>query len=343
MIFASDNWAGASEAVMASLMRHNGPPVAAYGGDPVTEAVNRRFAEIFEHDVAVFFVSTGTAANALALSAYAKPGGVIFCHAESHVQGDECNAPEFFSPGTKLVPLAGDRGKFSAETLRQSLEKIPAGNIQHGQPAAVTISQATEAGTVYLPDEIRAIRDVAAARGMALHMDGARFANALVHLDLTPAEMTWKAGVDALSFGATKNGCWSAEAVVFFNKNEAVSFAYLRKRGGQLLSKSRFAAAQFDGYLADGHWLDLARHANQMAARLAGGIVTADDARLAWAPQANEVFAVFPAERVAALRKAGAVFHEWPSADLEKDEVLVRLVTSFWTTEAEVDRFLALL
>ncbi len=318
-------------------------PCGCLWGRSGDKSVNRRFCEIFERDVAVFFVATGTAANSLALSAYAKPGGAVFCHAEAHVQLDECSAPEFFSSGAKLVPLEGARGKFSAETLRQALEKMPEGNVQHGQPAAVTISQASESGTVYLPDEIRALKDIAASRGLPLHMDGARFANALVHLDVTPAEMTWKAGVDVLSFGGTKNGCWCAEAVVFFDKKSADSFGYLRKRGGQLLSKSRFAAAQFEGYFENGHWLDLARHANAMAARLADGVTVSDSARLAWVPQANEVFAILPVERIAALRAAGAVFYEWPAADLEKDEALVRLVTSFQTTAEEVDGFLALI
>ncbi|MBA5777333.1 low specificity L-threonine aldolase [Stappia sp. F7233] len=343
MIFASDNWAGASDAVMAALTRHNSGFAPAYGNDPLTEAVTQRFCDLFEREVAVFFVATGTAANSLALSAYAKPGGTIFCHAESHVAVDECGAPEFFSGGAKLVALAGPHGKFSPKSLSAALARHDSGDVHHGQPVAVTISQATEAGTIYSPEEIRAIKEVAASRGLPLHMDGARFANALAHLDISPAEMTWKAGVDVLSFGATKNGCWCAEAVVFFNPQDAAQFGYLRMRGGQNLSKNRFAAAQFEGYLADGHWLDLARHANAMASRLADGIHVSESGRLAIAPQANEVFAVFSSEKIAALRAAGAVMHEWPSDGLEAGESMVRLVASFRTSREDVDAFLALL
>ncbi|MXN65333.1 low specificity L-threonine aldolase [Stappia sp. GBMRC 2046] len=343
MIFASDNWTGASDAVMAALTRHNSGMAPAYGGDPLTESVTKRFSEVFEREVAVFFVTTGTAANSLALSAYAKPGGAIFCHDEAHVLVDECNAPEFFTSGMKLVALKGPEGKFTPASLRTALAALPEGVVHHGRPAAVTITQATEAGTVYGLDEIRAISDVATKRGIALHMDGARFANALVHLDVSPADMTWRAGVDVLSFGATKNGCWCAEAVVFFNKDDAEGFGYLRKRGGQLLSKSRFAAAQFEGYFENGNWLELARHANAMAARLADGIHASESGRLAWVPQANEVFPVFKREKFAELNAAGAIMHEWPAKNLGADETLARMVTSFRTTRDEVEAFLSLL
>ncbi|NRG17329.1 low specificity L-threonine aldolase [Rhizobiales bacterium] len=343
MIFASDNWAGASDAVMAALTRHNSGMAPAYGGDPLTESISNRFSEIFEREVAVFFLTTGTAANALALSAYAKPGGTIFCHDEAHVLVDECNAPEFFTGGMKLVAVHGPHGKFSPASLKAALDNLPEGVVHHGQPAAVTIAQATEAGTVYSLEEIHAIKEVAQTRGLPLHMDGARFANALVHLDVAPAEMTWRAGVDVLSFGATKNGCWCAEAVVFFNPEDAKDFAYLRKRGGQLLSKSRFAAAQFEGYFEGGNWLDLARHANAMAARLADGIHASRNGRIAWAPQANEVFPIFSHEKFAQLKSAGVVMHEWPSKTLSANETLARMVTSFRTSEDEVEAFLALL
>lgn len=343
MIFASDNWAGASDAVMAALTRHNAGFAPAYGNDPLTAAVTQKFCRVFEKEVAVFFVATGTAANALALSAYAKPGGVIFCHAESHIEVDECGAPEFFSSGAKLAGIAGANGKIAPQSLEAAISKFTPGDVHHGQPAAVSITQASEAGTVYGIDEIRAIADVASSRGLALHMDGARFANALVHLGATPAEMTWKAGIDVLSFGATKNGCWCAEAVVFFDPRHAAQFGYLRKRGAQLISKSRFAAAQFEAYLADGHWLDLARHANGMALRLAEGIQASGTGRLAIVPQANEVFAIFAREKIAAFRAAGAVMHEWPGGEVGSDESMVRMVTSFRTAAADVDAFLALL
>ncbi|ADZ69283.1 threonine aldolase family protein [Polymorphum gilvum] len=348
MTFASDNWAGASAAVMAALARHNAGFEPAYGTDPLTQAVTARLAELFERDVAVFFVATGTAANALALSAVARPGGVVFCHAESHIQVDECGCPEFLTGGMKLRGIDGEGGKIGPAALERAMAAHPDGVVHHGQVAAVSITQATESGTVYAVDEIRALKRVAAGRGVPLHMDGARFANALVGLDVSPAEMTWKAGVDVLSFGATKNGCWCAEAVVFFDPAAAKEFGYLRKRAGHLLSKSRFVAAQFDGYLADGHWLDNARHANAMAARLGAGLVASGAARLAWPVAANAVFAILPRDRLARLEAAGQRCHEWSAEGLPEgerpaaDEALVRLVASFATTVDEVDRFLAL-
>ncbi|MFN4011969.1 MAG: threonine aldolase family protein [Pannonibacter sp.] len=341
MIFSSDNWAGASAPVSEALTRHASGLVPAYGSDPLTEAVSRRFSEIFERDVAVFFVATGTAANALALSAYARPGGVVFSHSGAHIQVDECGAPEFFTGGGKLRGLAGANGKITPEALSAAMADHPDGNPMHGQVSAVSISQATECGTVYRSGEIRALADAAHGRGIPLHMDGARFANAVSFLGLTPAEVTWKAGVDVLSFGATKNGCWCAEAVVFFNSDNALQFPYLRKRAGHLLSKSRFAAAQFDGYLADGHWLANAAHANGLAQTIGEGLV-ATGYRLAWPVEANEVFPVLPHNVIARLRAAGAMFYEWPADSIGAEESAVRLVTSFATDPADVARFLEL-
>lgn len=338
MIFSSDNWAGASAPVSDALTRHASGFVPAYGNDPLTDAVTRRFSEIFERDVAVFFVATGTAANALALSAYARPGGVIFSHQSAHIQVDECGAPEFLTGGGKLRGLPGANGKISPDDLIRLMGEHPDGNPMHGQVSAVSISQATECGTVYRPDEIRALAEAAHARGIPLHMDGARFANAVAFLGLSPAEVTWKAGVDVLSFGATKNGCWCAEAVIFFNPDNALQFSYLRKRVGHLFSKSRFAAAQFEGYLADGHWLANASHANSMARQLGEGLV-AKGHRLVWPVEANEVFPVLPHKTIAALRAAGALFYEWPADGVEQDHSAVRLVTSFATDPADVARF----
>ncbi len=345
MNFASDNWAGAAPAVMSALARHNSGFEPSYGNDPISGSVNQTFNEIFERDVAVYFVATGTAANALSLAAYAKPGGVIFCHTDSHIQIDECNCPEFMTSGNKLVSVPGTNGKFTAEALSGTMTAFPYGVVHHGQVAAVSISQASESGTIYTPAEIAAIGEVAKSQGAALHMDGARFANALVSLGCTPAEMTWKAGVDVLSFGATKNGCWCAEAVVFFNPDDGRNFEFFRKRSGQLLSKSRFAAAQFEGYFDNGSWLSTARHANGMAARLDEGI-RALGGKVAWPVEANEVFPILKRFQSETLKAAGARFHEYTATDWPEtlapaeDEVCFRLVASFATSEEDVETFL---
>ncbi|MGS4887778.1 threonine aldolase family protein [Roseibium sp. MB-4] len=348
MNFASDNWAGAAPAVMSALTRHNNGHAPAYGSDPFTESVSNKFNELFERQVAVFFVATGTAANSLALAAYGKPGGAIFCHRDSHIQVDECNCPEFMTSGGKLVSVSGQNGKFDASGLIEAMSAFPDGVVHHGQVASVSISQATESGTVYTLEEMAAIKEVAASRSVPLHMDGARFANALVTLGCSPADMTWKSGVDVLSFGATKNGCWCAEAVVFFDLEAAKGFEYFRKRGGHLFSKSRFVAAQFDGYFSEDSWLDTAAHANAMALKLAEGIRSAGG-RTAWPVEANELFPILKRRQFEQLEAKGAKIYEWPAKDmpedhaLQADEVCVRMVCSFATTEDDVAAFLGAL
>ncbi|MBD8893800.1 threonine aldolase family protein [Roseibium litorale] len=349
MNFASDNWAGAAPSVMAALARHSAGPAPAYGNDAVTQGVIQQFRDIFETDAAVYYTATGTAANALALTAYARPGGIIFCHPEAHIQVDECGAAEFMTGGSKLVSVGGQvNGKITADGLASALAALPEGSAMHGQAAAVSITQASEHGTVYSLEEIRAIKAQAESRRLPLHMDGARFANALVSLGVTPAEMTWKAGVDVLSFGGTKNGCWCAEAVIFFNQEAARSFEYLRKRAGHEFSKARFVSAQLEGYFENGNWLQTARHANAMAAKLSEGIV-ASGGRMAWPTEANEVFAIIEKVQADRLRQNGAVFHPWPEhaipAELKpsENEICVRLVASFATESTETERFLSLL
>jgi threonine aldolase len=349
MIFASDNWAGASEKIVAALAdaaKSGGP---AYGGDKLTAAIEDRFSELFEREVAVFLVASGTIANALALSAYARPGGVVLAHREAHILVDEAGATELFSGGNRVVGLDGVAGKLMPETLFAALEQMPERVVHHGQPVAVSLTQITEFGAAYRPEEIAALARVARTRGLAVHMDGARFAGAVAGLGLSPAEITWQAGVDVLSFGGTKNGCFAAEAVVFFDPAHARDFPYARQRAGQGFSKNWFIAAQFAAYLADDHWLELAGHANRMARRLAEAIVASRTARLALTPDANEIFAILAMESDAKLRAAGAVYYPWPADGLPAemrpaaDETMVRLVTSFQTTEADVDRFAALL
>ncbi len=346
MNFASDNITGASREVLDALVKANAGPQPGYGADPFSQRAGRQLREIFETDCAVALVATGTAANALALAALSPPWGAIFCHEAAHVNVDECGAPEFYSGGGKLVGLAGEAGKITAASLADALTRFPRGVMHHVQPGALTLSQATEAGTVYTPAEITALAVVAHGAGMHVHMDGARFANALLTLGCTPAEMTWKAGVDALSFGATKNGALACEAVMFFQPELAANFAFLRKRGGHILSKSRVLGAQMAAYLDDDHWLNNARHANAAAGRLAAGLAAIPFVRLPWPVEANEVFAIVPARVDAALRAAGAWYYPWSAHVLLASqqpaarETFIRLITSFQTGAQEVAEFI---
>ena len=347
MFFASDNWAGAHSKIAERLLAESGGFASAYGTSDLDQRVEAKFAEIFEHEVAVFFVATGTAANSLSLASVQKPGGISFCHSEAHVAEDECGAPDFFS-GARLATVEGALGKIDPTALATKIARFPQDAVHHGRAAAVTITQATEIGTVYSLAEIDAIAAISKANGLPLHMDGARFANALVALDTSPAEMTWKRGVDMLSFGGTKNGCWCAEAILLFNPEQAKEMHFIRKRAAQLFSKSRFIAAQFDGYFQDGLWLDLARHSNGMADRLRAGIEKAPAARLAWPTISNEVFAIVAKSAAKAAEDRGAKFYEWPIPESQpelvgEDETLVRLVTSFATTETDATNFLACL
>lgn len=340
MNFASDNWAGATEAVMAAVNRHNGGFSPGYGSDPLTAKIKARFSEIFEREVEIFFVGTGTAANALSMAAAGRPGGLIFCTNEAHILNDENGATEFYTGGMKLVPVGHKAGVMEPEALRASIARFGG---RFGSPTTLSLTNATECGTVYAPAQVRDLTAIAAEHKLTVHMDGARFANAVAVLDASPAEITWKSGVDILSFGGTKNGCMMAEAIVVFAPGKYPDLPALRQRAGHTASKARFIAAQFEGYFEDGGWLRTARHANDMSARLSAGI--SQKARLGWASQANEVFAVLPKATIAKLREAGATLYEWPAdaVEISDEEDLVRLVTSFVTTADEVDQFLGLL
>ena len=344
MNFASDNTAGIAPAILDAIVKANEGFALGYGNDAVTARVTRRFADLFERDVAVFLVPTGTAANALALAHLSPPWGAVLCHEESHIATDECGAPEFFGGGLKLVTLPGEACKITPDTLKRALARGPWGGPHHVSASVLSLTQSTEAGTVYRPDEIAALSALAHAHGLAVHMDGARLANAMVRLQVSPAEATWKAGVDVLSFGATKGGALAAEAIVFFDPARAAGMAERRKRGGHLVSKHRFLAAQLDAYLADNCWLDLAAHANRMADRLAARLAMAGIDPV-WPVEANEVFVILPRKIDERLKAAGASYYPWETRALPKgkpvpeDAVLVRLVTSFSTTGGDVDRF----
>ncbi len=348
MYFSSDNWSGAHPRIAESLNRHATGFASAYGTSDLDKRVEARFSEIFERDVAVFFVGTGTAANSLSMAAVNRPGGVVFCHREAHMIEDEGGAPELFTHGARLVPVDGALGKLDPDTLRGQIARFPPEFVHAGQPMAVSVTQATEIGTAYSTDEIETIAGICREHGLPLHMDGARFANALAHLSLSPADMTWRRGVDLLSFGATKNGCWCAEAIVVFDPSLAADLPFIRKRAAHLFSKNRFISAQFEAYLEDGLWLQIATGSNAMAAQLQEGIEASSNAHMAWPASANELFVIMKRQHADELRRAGASFHDWKPPHgthhlIADDETLVRLVTSFATTQDHVADFLKML
>lgn len=345
MDFASDNATGASRVVLDAVVAANDGAEPAYGADAYTRRAEALLRDLFERDVSAFLVATGTASNALALATLTPPWGAIFCHEDAHIANDECGAPEMMSGGAKLIGVAGQAGRIDPSALADALAAHPRGLVKQVQPAALSLSQATECGAIYTPAEIAALAAQARSAGARVHMDGARFANALVRLGCAPAEMTWRAGVDVLSLGATKNGALACEAIVVFDPDLARDLAFRRKRAGHTLSKSRLLGAQMVAWLEDGHWRDLAARANAAADRLAAGLAAAG-ARLPWPTQANEVFAILPRRADAALRAAGARFHDWGARGLPAqdapgdDERFVRLVCSFATREAEIDALL---
>ena len=263
--WASDNWAGVAPDIAAAIADEAKHVAPAYGGDSVTADATAQFSRVFDREVAVFFVATGTAANALSLSSLARPSGLVFCHADTHVNTDEGGAAEFLA-GVKLIGLGGAGGKIAPEKLAATIEQFPPNATRYGQPVALSLSELSEHGTAYSPNEVSELAAIARESSLSVHMDGARFGSAVASLGVPPAELTWKAGVDVLSFGGTKGGCWQAEAVVFFEPDRAKEFAYTRKRAGHMISKSRFIAAQFRAFLKDNLWLDLALHANRRAA-----------------------------------------------------------------------------
>lgn len=346
MDFSSDNTTGAAPEIMDALARANAGQAHPYGTDAWTRAMQEQIDIVFERKTLSLGVLTGTAANSIALASFARPGGVVLCHPEAHINADECGAPGFLSDGLRLAPVAGPLGKITPEGIEAELAERFVRGVHAGQPVAVSITNLNEFGQGYTPEEVHAIAETAHAHGLKLHMDGARFANIVAHLGCTPADLTWKAGVDVLTLGGSKNGCWAAEAVVFFDPADAADAEFLRKRSGHLLSKGRFIGAQMAEYLAADLWLRLARNANAAAARLADGLAENGHARLIAPPMGNEVFAIWERGRGERMRNAGVQFHTWPDAELAPgqrpgdNEELVRLVTAFNTTFDDVDRFL---
>ncbi|HEY2036279.1 MAG TPA: beta-eliminating lyase-related protein [Steroidobacteraceae bacterium] len=327
MRFVSDNTAAVCPEILAAIAEANGNLAGAYGDDPWTRRLDEALGAFFGTQVRAFAVTTGTAANSLALATLSPPYGAIYCHTEAHIAVDECAAPGFFTGGAQLERISGEHGKLTAEALAATLAAHSV-TVHTVQPAAVSISQASELGTAYRPAEIAALCGIAHAHGLRVHMDGSRFANAVTFLDCHPGDVTWRAGVDVLAFGATKNGALSAEAVVFFDLGLVRDFELRRKRAGHLLSKSRFVSAQLLSYVESGVWRRNAERANALARRLG----EAAGARLLEPVEANEVFVELGLEDKASLRAAGFEFYDWgPPASGE-----VRLVASWDQNERHV-------
>jgi threonine aldolase len=338
--FKSDNVTPACDAVMAAITAANVGSATSYGGDEFTERLQAVASQVFGKEVSIFPVTTGTAANSLALAQFVPPYGAVYCHDTAHIVTDECGAPGFFMGGAKLIGLSAADGKIRPEQVAAAIAFAEDMGVHHVKPAAVSLTQATEWGTVYQLAELSALAATAKKHALPVHVDGARFANALVHLNCTPAEATWKLGVDVLSLGATKNGALCAEAVVFFDPAQARDFERRRKQSGHLWSKLRFLSAQLLAYLEHDLWLDNARHANAMAAALAAGLRGVSGATLEQSVEANEVFVALPEATVATLEKQGFGFYRWPLCN-PRHGVAIRLVTSYATPRAHVDEFIA--
>lgn len=344
MFFASDNAGPVHPLVMQGLARANEGYASGYGNDPIMADVRAKVREVFEApDAAVYLVATGTAANSLLLATLSQPWETIFCADISHVQEDECNAPEFYS-GAKLTLVPTENAKLTPAALRKAILKENSRGVHGPQRGPVTLTQATEKGTVYTLGELTALTGLAHDYGLKTHMDGARFTNALVHLGCSPAEMTWKSGIDTVSFGGTKNGLMGVEAAVIFDPALAWEFELRRKRGAHLLSKHRYLSAQMLAYLTDDLWLNLARAANDRMARLVVGLRRRPEVDILFEPQANLVFARFPRKVHQRLHGAGAVYYVW-DGDHETgdpDELLMaRFVCDWSLTDAAVDQLLA--
>ena len=334
----SDNTLGCSPEILEAIARAATDAASPYGNDPITARLRERCRELFETDLEIFPLITGTAGNAISIAATTPPWGAVFCHEDAHIYRDELGAPEFFGPGLKVVPVEGENGKLGPVEVERSIGEI-GGTGRMAIPSCLSLTQATEAGTVYTPDELKAVCSVGRKAGLAIHMDGARFANAVAHLGCSAAETTWKAGVDLLVLGATKNGALGAEMIVSFRKDLSSELARRAHRSGHRPSKMRFISAQLDAYLADDLWLRNARNANEMAKRLASGLEDVGGVEILRPVEANVVMVRFAPAVAAKLRSGGVEFYEWQLFG----EGAFRLVTGFDATAEEIDSVLSLL
>ncbi len=335
----SDNSSGVAPEILQALHEANTGRSRSYGEDAVTARLRTRFAEIFETPVAVFPVVTSTAASAAALALLTPAHGAIFCHPDADVHTRACGAPEFYTGGAKLLPIEGAHGKCEAATLRRTLDALTPHSVHRVRPAALTIAQATECGTVYAAAEIAALTEVARGHDLGVHMDGARFANACARLRRDPADLTWRVGVDVLSFGATNNGAMGAEAVVVFRPELAQRLGHVLKRAGHMPAKMRFVSAQLEAYVGDELWLRNAAHANAMARRLADGLVAVEGTRLIHPVESNAVFAELPQGAVELLEQQGFGFSHRPDDRADT----IRVLTAFDTRAEDVDALIAAL
>jgi len=335
MNFLSDTTAPAHPAILDALGRANDGFAPSYGADPVSAGVKAQLCELFETDLDVVFTTSGTASNALALSVLCPPDAMVLCHDEAHIHRDERGAPEFFTKGGKLLPLHGDHAKISPDSLADALKQWPSDFVHATPPAVLSLSQLNESGCAYSLDELEALIRPAKAQGLHIHMDGARFSNALATLGCSPAEMTWKAGVDILSLGATKNGAMASEAVLLFPgmQDRLPRLLANQKRAGLMLPKMRYVSAQMSAWLENGLWLDLARKANAAAKRLSDGLAALEGAELVHPTHGNEVFIRLEDSLAARLRDAGAGFYSWPDGS-------ARFVASWCTSEADISAVL---
>ena len=326
--FRSDNSGCAAPELIEAINTANSGTALGYGGDALTQALQDRLAEVFETPLRVFPVPTGTAANAVALAASCTPFGAVYCSALAHINTSECNATSFFGGGTKLVAVDGPHGKVDAKALQDAILSAGVGQSHKNQPCAVNLVQATDMGAIYQTDELAAVSAVAHAHGLKVHMDGARFANALVALGCTPAQASWRAGVDLLSLGVTKNGGLLTDAIVVFAPDTAANIEFHLRRAGLVWSKMRFASAQIMAYVEDDLWLRLARQANSAAARISAQIEGLRGLRLVAPVQANELFVEMPESGLAGLERAGFLFHR-------RGPTVARFVCRWDTTQAE--------
>jgi threonine aldolase len=330
--FASDNNAGICPEALEAIRRLNAGHVVGYGDDEITTKAAQLFRELFETECNTYFVFNGTAANSLSIGSFCSPHHSVLCHRFSHLESDECNAPGFLNQGLRIVPVDGANGKIDPSNLREVLR---GGRLVHtSQPRVLSLTNTTELGTLYCPDAIAELAGIAKKNQLAVHIDGARFANAVASANCRPAELTWKLGIDVLVFGGTKNGLGFGEAIVFFNKNAAANFLYRMKQSGQLASKMRFLASQWIGLLATGKWLEYARHANQMAERLCSQLSRIETVKLLFPRESNAVFAKIPEPVVAKLYNRGWRFYTdvGPGGS-------ARLMCSWDTTAEDVDNF----
>lgn len=345
MRLKSDNTGPATPKVMEALARANEGHISPYGEDDLTALAVAAVRAVFEApEASVHLVATGTAANAIALAAMAQPWQTIFCTPLSHIYIDECHAPEFYTGGARLT-LTGEADKMTAAALDQALSALPAGDVHASQAGPVALTQVTERGQLYTLEEIREISDVAHAHGLPVHMDGARFANAVAALNCSAAQMSHEAGIDAVSFGASKNGCLGVEAVVFFDSEKSWELELRRKRAGHLFSKHRYLAAQMLAYCTDDHWLDTARQSNAKARRLVEGLRKLPDCQFVAKPQANMIFATLPRSTHQRLHAGGAQYglFEGPLEDGDPAQpLLMRLVCDWSISAADIDQFLEL-